>query len=191
MCVRYQYWCVSSPSPEGNISMFVGPVFQLESPTSEQNLPAFLWHYEKLLACFQFQRRFSSLCGLDITLSAELTTEGRVQLPQSFPTFPSFLQLKLLLKSKMQKDLKGHVNLCHCINIKCNNKRSSGIIYLNLKVAICRAINTLTLCMCKITWHACFTLTHFMQSTIRTNHNDSCIYPEGLMGTSRCSPFTY
>lgn len=65
MCIRCQYRCISSPSPEGNISMFVGPVFQLESPTSEQNLPAFLWHYENLSCLFPVSKMifFTLWCG--------------------------------------------------------------------------------------------------------------------------------
>lgn len=31
MCVRCQCKCISSPRPESNISVFVGPLFQLES----------------------------------------------------------------------------------------------------------------------------------------------------------------
>lgn len=66
-CIRCQYRCIRSTCPKGNISMFVGPVFQLENPTSEQNLPAFLWHYENLPCLFPVSKIifFTFCCGPD------------------------------------------------------------------------------------------------------------------------------
>lgn len=80
MCVRCQCRCICSSCPENNVFMFTGPVFQLESPMFGR---IYQLSYDIMKTClvyFQFQGWFSSLCGVDRTLSTEIKTEGRVHL---------------------------------------------------------------------------------------------------------------